>query len=122
MSENEHTSAATPAQKAQLVAEWLAERKAADVRLYDLAGLSGITEAMVLVTATSIRHAQGMAKHVTDKTAEHGLEFLGMEGYTGGSWILIDLNDVLVHIFQDSDRAFYDLEGLWSEAPAIPKS
>lgn len=120
MNQNEHEL--TSAGKAKQVAEWLDERKAADVRLFDLTGLSGITEAMVLATATSVRHAQGMANHVTDKVSEAGLEYLGMEGYTAGSWILIDLNDVLVHIFQESDRGFYDLEGLWSDAPPIAKA
>lgn len=101
------------------LASWLDERKGVDIRALDLTGLSGITEAMVVVTATSVRHAQGMADHLLDKAAETGVEYLGMEGHATGQWILVDFNDVLVHIFQEQDRAFYDLEGLWSEAPDI---
>jgi ribosome-associated protein len=45
--------------------------------------------------------------------------YLGMEGYQAGSWILLDLNDVLVHVFQDGSRSFYNLEGLWAEAREV---
>lgn len=105
--------------KAKVVAGWLRDKKAIDVRAIDVRGLSPITEAFVVATATSVRHAQGLANHLLDRIAEEKLEYLGMEGFPQGAWILVDLNDVLVHIFQADNRGFYNIEGLWSEGKPI---
>lgn len=105
--------------KAKAVAGWLHDKKAIDVRAIDVRGLSPITEALVIATATSVRHAQGLANHLLDTVAEEKLEYLGMEGFQQGAWILVDLNDVLVHIFQADNRGFYNIEGLWSEGKPI---
>lgn len=105
--------------KAKIVATWLRDKKAIDIRAIDVRGLSPITETIVVVTATSVRHAQGLANHILDKVSEEKLEYLGMEGFQQGNWILIDLNDVLVHIFQADNRHFYNIEGLWSEGNPI---
>jgi len=105
--------------KVKVVAGWLQEKKAMDIRALDIQGLSPITETLVIATATSVRHAQGLANHVLDKVSEEKLEYLGMEGFQQGAWILLDLNDVLVHIFQEDNRGFYNIEGLWSEGKPI---
>lgn len=105
--------------KAKTVATWLRDKKATDIRAIDVRGISPITETIVVVTATSVRHAQGLANHILDKVGEEKLEYLGMEGFQQGNWILIDLNDVLVHIFQADNRHFYNIEGLWSEGNPI---
>lgn len=105
--------------KVKLVAGWLRDRKAIDVQAIDVRGLSPITEALVVATATSVRHAQGLANAILDQVAEENLEYLGMEGFQQGAWILVDLNDVLVHIFQADNRKFYNIEGLWSEGEPI---
>jgi ribosome-associated protein len=101
--------------KAKTVATWLRDKKAIDIIALDVRGISPITESLVVATASSVRHAQGLANHILDKVSEEKLEYLGMEGFQQGSWILIDLNDVLVHIFQTDNRQFYNIEGLWSE-------
>ncbi len=106
-------------EKAQTVATWLRDKKAMDIVALDVRGISPITESLVVATATSVRHAQGLANHVLDKVNEEKLEYLGMEGSQQGSWILIDLNDVLIHIFQVDNRQFYNIEGLWSEGTPI---
>lgn len=105
--------------KVKVVAGWLQEKKAMDIRALDIQGLSPITETLVIATATSVRHAQGLANHVLDKVSEEKLEYLGMEGFQQGAWILLDLNDVLAHIFQEDNRGFYNIEGLWSEGKPI---
>lgn len=105
--------------KAVLVAEWLRDKKGQDVEVIDVAGVCPIAEAIVLVTATSQRHAKGLASHVLDRTAEENLEYLGMEGQREGEWILVDLNDVLVHVFTGDRRDLLDLEGLWSEGERL---
>ncbi|MDK2956907.1 MAG: hypothetical protein PWQ57_2403 [Desulfovibrionales bacterium] len=106
-------------EKAQLAAYWLDQAKAANVVALDVEGVCPIAEAMVIATASSARHAKGLADRLTELFSEHNLEFLGIEGFRGGEWILLDCNDVVVHIFQDETRRLYDLEGLWSEAKNI---
>jgi len=104
------------------IALWLHEKKAGDVKALDVGGLSSITEGLVLATAHGVRHAKALADHVLEKSSECDLDYLGMEGYRTGIWVLLDLNDVLVHIFQEDAREFYNLEGLWSEAEPLPLS
>ncbi|EPR31574.1 iojap-like protein [Alkalidesulfovibrio alkalitolerans DSM 16529] len=106
-------------EKATLVARWLSDKKAADVTVLDVAGVCPIAEMLVLATATSPRHAKGLAAHVLDQTAEANIEYLGMEGQKEGAWILVDLNDVLVHLFTGEKRDLYDLEGLWAEGQRV---
>ncbi|MBN2140925.1 MAG: ribosome silencing factor [Desulfovibrionaceae bacterium] len=105
--------------KALLVAGWLDEKQGLDIVVLDVSGLSSVTEALVLVTAKNVRQAQALANHVLDQTGRAGIEYLGMEGFRAGQWILMDLNDVVVHVFQKDLRLFYNIEGLWSEARAV---
>lgn len=105
--------------KMRVVAGWLDDKQALDIIALDVAGICGIAEGLVLASANSVRHAQALADHVLKSAKELGVEFMGMEGYRGGSWILLDLNDVLVHIFRPEARQFYNLEGLWSEAEPV---
>lgn len=106
--------------KAAIVASWLADKKAKDILALDVATLSPICEAMVVASASNVRQAKALADHVLERCGEEGFSYLGMEGYRLGQWVLLDLNDVLVHIFQDEFRSFYNVEGLWSEAEPIP--
>ena len=117
-----NTTSLSTEDKVRAVAVWLDEKKAVDIAALDVRELSSITEALVLASATSTRHAQGLARHLMDKVNETGMEYLGMEGFKEGVWILVDLNDVLVHVFLDDAREFYDLEGLWSEGTPIELS
>jgi ribosome-associated protein len=106
-------------EKMRFTAGLLDEKQANDIAALDVAGICGIAEGLVIVSASSVRHAQALADHLLAAAKEHGVEYMGMEGYKGGSWILVDLNDVLVHIFHPETRQFYNLEGLWSEAGRV---
>jgi len=106
--------------KAVLVAGWLLEKKAREVLALDVADINPICEAMVVASAANVRQAKALADHVLERCAEEGISYLGMEGYRLGQWVLLDLNDVTVHIFQEEVRPFYNLEGLWSEGKPIP--
>jgi ribosome-associated protein len=105
--------------KVRTLAAWLAEKKAKDIVAIDVAKISNIAEAMVLASAGSARQAQALADHLMQRCGEEKIPFLGHEGYKNAQWILVDLGDVLVHVFQEESRGFYNLEGLWSEGPAI---
>lgn len=106
-------------EKMRIVAGWLQEKQGKAIKALNVEGLCSITEGVVLATAGSVRHGQALADHVLDMCKETGIPFSGMEGYKTGSWLLVDLNDVLVHVFQEESRKFYNLEGLWSEAPEL---
>ena len=105
--------------KVRLVASWLREKKAKDVTALDVNKVCSVTEAMMVATAANVRQAQAMADHVLEKCAAEGVSFLGMDGYKTGQWVLVDLNDVIVHIFQEDARQFYNIEGLWAEGVQI---
>lgn len=105
--------------KVELVCGWLDEKQGGEIVALDVAGLCSITEAIVVVSARSIKQAQALADHVLECCKAESVEFLGMEGFKSGDWILVDLNDVIIHVFQEDVRGFYNIEGMWSEAESI---
>lgn len=105
--------------KAASFVEWLREKQAEDILSLDVREINSCTEAMIIVSAQNMRHAQALADWVLAKLAENGMELLGIEGYHPGSWILVDANDLVLHIFQEEYRRFYNLDGLWREAPRL---
>ena len=101
-------------EKLEHMGVWLKDKKARALFILDLSGQGAFTEGMVLVSATSVRHAQGLADHILEEAGRANYEFLHMEGYQNGAWILLDFNDVVVNIFQKDARRLYNIEGLWS--------
>ena len=93
------------------------DKKAEDVLLLDVRGLTSYADYFVLMTADSDRQAGAIADHVAEKLKEQGATKVGVEGYESGRWILIDYGDVVAHVFNREARGFYDLEGLWADAP-----
>ena len=83
-----------------------------------LGGEGGVKEALLGVSGTSGRHAQSMTDGVSALCHEQNYEYLRMEGYNTGQWILVDCNDIVVNIFQQSVRDLYQLENLWGAAAA----
>ena len=106
------------AEKMAVIKAWLEEHKAVDVAEIDLAGQGAFTDALLVVSATSVRHAQSLADGVSALCHEQNYEYLRMEGYNAGQWILVDCNDIVVNIFQQSVRDLYQLENLWGAAAA----
>jgi ribosome-associated protein len=81
--------------------------------LIDLAGKTVFADAMVIATGSSQRHMASMADHILERLKAVGLVGLGAEGRGQSDWVLIDAGDVIVHLFKDEVRRFYDLERLW---------
>lgn len=82
-------------------------------------GMCGFTDYFVICSGTSRRHVMALAQHLEEELAQAGVKPLGVEGLQDGHWILLDFNDVVVHIFLQPMREFYDLEGLWAEAERL---
>ena len=115
-----HTySALSTPQKVKTIVDWLFDKKAMDMLALDLSRETSPSEAVVIVTASSARHGQSLADHVLTSARNENFEFLSMEGYAVGQWILVDLNDVIVHIFQSENRAFFRLDDLWPAAGVL---
>lgn len=104
-------------QKAQKIIQWLQEKKAREIICLDLIKYRVLTEAAIILSAANKRHAQTLSDWLLEKLKENKMEFLGIEGYENGTWILIDCNEVVIHVFQQDYRTLYNLEGLWREAP-----
>ena len=93
------------------------EKKARDILAMDLGGLSLICDYFLLATATNSRQCQAIADHISEELAKVNQAPLRQEGYAEGRWILLDCNSVIVHIFQEEERKYYNLERLWGDAP-----
>lgn len=106
-------------EKALLVADWLYEKQGEDIVIMDVAGISSVTDMTIVVSARGVKHAKALAESLLDRTAEDNIEFLSIEGQKTGEWVLVDLNDVLVHVFLAELREFYNIEGMWSEARRV---
>ncbi len=88
--------------------------KGVDVKTLDVRGRTAITDFMVIATGTSDRHVKALADNVLKDARDAGIKPLGVEGEQSGEWILLDLNDVVVHVMLREVRDFYNLEKLWS--------
>lgn len=115
-----HFSPASTAEKTAVILHWLEEHKAQNPVALNLAGHNAFTECLMVASATSVRHAQSLAEGIAALCKEHNFEFLNLEGKQTGQWILIDLNDIVINIFQESVRDLYRLESLWADAHPTP--
>jgi ribosome-associated protein len=98
------------------------EKKAKDLVILRVNELSAFTDYFILCSGSSERQVRAIASAIQENLKKEGILPLGVEGEAAGSWILLDYDDVILHVFLDRVRTFYDLERLWSEAPrmAIP--
>jgi ribosome-associated protein len=92
-------------------------KKAVEPVLVRLIGLTSITDYFLLVSANSAKQVQAIAEAVLEDAKKHKIDRLSAEGVHQGNWALLDYGDVIVHVFRKPIREFYDLEGLWAEAP-----
>lgn len=95
------------------------EKKAQDPVLLELKGVASFTDYFLLCSGKSDRQVQAIAQAIEEVLKKKGIQPIGQEGMREGRWILIDYEDVVVHIFLEPVRKFYDLEGLWIDAPRV---
>lgn len=103
-------------EKAQACARFADEKKAKDIVVLELIGLTDIADYFVLATGTSERHVRTIAEAVEVGLKEAGVKPFSLEGHDEGRWVIIDYQNVIAHIFIESLRELYDLESLWIEA------
>lgn len=109
----------TAKEKALRIARLLDEKKATDIKILELKDLTIITDYFVICSGESTTQVKALSEHVEQKMEEEGIRPLGIEGYSYAHWVLLDYGDVIVHIFLDEQRYYYDLERLWLDAPRV---
>jgi ribosome-associated protein len=109
----------TSQEAALLAAQAGLDKKAENVRVLDVRELATYTDFLVLMSAGSDRHVSAVADAVDEVLRKHGYRPIGVEGLGSGNWILIDAGDVIVHVFHEEARSFYDLDGLWADAKRV---
>ncbi len=105
--------------KTRLCALAADERKALDIVVLDVNAISAVADRFMICSGTSDRQVKAIADAISDALAKQGEKPRAKEGYQQGSWILMDCVDIVVHIFDEETRAFYNLEHLWHQAPRV---
>lgn len=111
-----------PLMLAHRVLDIFEEKQAEDIVLLDMRNLTIITDYFLIGTATSDRQSRAIIDEVAERIKkEEGITPLGVHGAPEGGWVIVDYGGVVVHLFAPEKRAYYDLEGLWAEAPVVVK-
>ncbi len=98
----------------------LAGKKAQDIVVLELRGMTVIADYFVIATGTSLQHMHALVDAVLDESRKDGIKGIRPEGAGESAWVLVDLGDIVVHIFDAENRDFYQLERLWADAPRVP--
>lgn len=106
-------------EKAFLCARAALDHKAIDLVILSIQNLASFADYFVICSGNSDRQVQAIASHIEEKLAKEGLQPLGIEGKREGRWVLLDYGEVVVHVFYQPVREFYDLERLWADAPRV---
>jgi ribosome-associated protein len=102
---------------ARKVAGFAIEKKAEDVRVMDLRKVTDVTSFFIICTGNSNSQVKAIVESVLDGCKKAGIEVYNVEGYESLRWVLVDLIDIVVHVFQPEVRGYYQLERLWGDAP-----
>ncbi len=104
---------------AHVAAKALDDKKAMNLMMLEVKSVTTLTEYMILATGTSDTHIRALCDEVEKKMEEAGETVFHREGYRGDTWIVMDFCGVMVHVFTEQQRKFYDLERLWGDAPLV---
>ena len=108
--------------KQRLVVDALEDIKGREIRVYDTARMPSMFERVVIASGTSNTQVKALADRVQERVREQGSRVYGVEGESGGEWVLVDLGDVVVHIMHPTVREFYNLEEIWGGKPVRMKA
>jgi ribosome-associated protein len=100
---------------AKKLVEILESKKALDIETINISGLTTLADYFIIASGTSVTHIRTLADEIEEKMEEAGFGSPRKEGYNSARWILLDYGDVVVHIFHEEERAFYNLERLWAD-------
>lgn len=104
---------------AKACAQVALDHKAEDIIILDVQGMASFTDYFVIMSGRSTRHVQSLAETLEGELRSKRVNTAKAEGLQEGMWVLLDFDEVVVHIFYYDQRSFYDLEGLWHDAARI---
>jgi ribosome-associated protein len=107
-------------EKAFQCAQAALDKKAYDLVILEVSALTSVADYFLICTGRSDIQVQAICRAIEESLAKVGTTPLAIEGFTHGQWVLIDFGDVVVHVFYETVRQFYNLEGLWAQAPQRP--
>lgn len=103
----------------KLAVKALEDKKATDISVIDISKLSVVADCFVIASADNIRQTAALCDNVEEVLGKAGFEMRQAEGRTSANWILMDYNDVIIHIFDRENRLFYDIERIWKDGRKI---
>lgn len=106
-------------EKTLLLTRFALEKKACDLVVMDVRELTSIADYFIICSGRSDRQVQSIAQGIEENLNQAGISSLSVEGAHRGHWVLLDFSDVIVHVFYEPVRVFYDLDGLWGHAPRV---
>jgi len=109
----------TPRQLALLAAEVCDEKKAKEIIVLDVRKITSISDYFIVCSTSNERQARAIAEGMRMRMKELGRREMGVEGIEDARWVLQDFGDIVLHIFHESQREFYDIEGLWADAKQV---
>jgi ribosome-associated protein len=109
-----------PIPSLELYIEAASEKKALNLVVLDLQGLTSIADAFIICSGRSNRQVNAIADSIVARLKKHKIKPLSVEGTGKGHWVLLDYGHVVIHVFYEPVRQFFDLEGLWADAKRIP--
>lgn len=108
-----------PREMADLVVDAASDKKAEDILVLNVSEVTNIADLFVICSGRGERQVQAIADAIVEKAKAAGRQPVGVEGYDAGRWVLIDLGDVVTHVFVPDERQLYRLERLWGDAPVV---
>ncbi|SFJ18949.1 ribosome-associated protein [Halobacillus dabanensis] len=102
-----------------LAAQACDEKRANDIVVLDMSEVSLIADYFLICEGSNERQVQAIARELKNQAEEHGIEVKRMEGFEQARWVLVDLNDIVCHIFHKDERHYYNLERLWGDADTV---
>ncbi len=104
---------------AKLAVEALEDKKAADVTVIDISGVTCIADYFIIANGQNGNQVQAMVDNVTEVLGRAGYDYSHIEGYHAANWVLVDYKDIVIHVFSNEDRRFYDIERIWRDGKFI---
>lgn len=109
----------SPQEKVNIIVQAAEERKSFDITILDIRTVSIVADYFIICSGRSNTHVQAIAENIQKRLKETDTRALHLEGFKEGRWILLDYGDVVVHVFQEAERQFYNLERLWRDAEVV---